>query len=266
MPVALLELVIFAALAAVVLFQLYAVLGRRVGRQPEDAEADAERPRVPDARRPEDEPAGALAAPVGVAAIRQRDPAFEPHRFITGARTAYEMVVKAFAAGDRETLKDLASVSVYQTFDKAIGQREADGRTEQVEFLQPPRADLESAEMDKDVARVKVRFLAEVRNRSKGPEGEAVDDRRTAEVWTFERRVDSRDPNWALARVEAAQACCVAHRRRRRSSPSTPWPCRPAPPRRRRVLRRPRRISRRPRLPPSSRRLRRRRRCRRPSP
>jgi predicted lipid-binding transport protein (Tim44 family) len=206
MPLALLELVIFAALAAVVLFQLYAVLGRRVGRQPEDAETEADRPTLAtDARRPDDEPVTGLA-PVGVAAIRQRDPAFEPHRFITGARSAYEMVVKAFAAGDRETLKDLASASVYQTFDKAIGQREADGRTEQVEFLQPPRADLESAEMDKDVARVKVRFLAEVRNRSKGPDGEAVDDHRTAEVWTFERRVDSRDPNWALARVEAAQA------------------------------------------------------------
>ena len=31
-----LELIIFAGLAGVVLYQLYAVLGRRVGRQPED--------------------------------------------------------------------------------------------------------------------------------------------------------------------------------------------------------------------------------------
>jgi predicted lipid-binding transport protein (Tim44 family) len=206
MTLALLELLIFAALAGVVLFQLYAVLGRRVGRQPEDAEAEAERPKLAaDLKRPDEDVMTGIA-PVGVAAIRQRDPGFEPQRFISGARAAYEMVVKAFATGDRETLKDLASASVYQTFDKAIGQREADGRTEQVEFLQPPRADLESAEMDSDIARVKVRFLAEVRNRSKGPDGEAVDDRRTAEVWTFERRVDSRDPNWALARVEAAQA------------------------------------------------------------
>jgi len=30
-------MIFFAALAAVVLFQLYSVLGRRVGRQPEDA-------------------------------------------------------------------------------------------------------------------------------------------------------------------------------------------------------------------------------------
>ena len=51
-----------------------------------------------------------------------------------------------------------------------------------------------------------VRFLAELRSRSKGPEGEAVDDRRTAELWTFERDLSSQDPNWALAHVDAAKA------------------------------------------------------------
>ena len=201
-----LELVIFAALAAVVLFQLYTVLGRRVGRQPEDA-AEAERPRPtgePEIRRLE-EPVDSPALS-GVAAIQARDHSFDATRFLAGAGSAYEMVVRAFAEGDRATLKGLLSPSVYQTFDNAIAQREADGRSETVEFLQPPRADLESADMSGNLAKVRVRFLAEVRSRSKGPEGEAVDDRRTAEIWTFERAVDSRDPNWALARVDAAQA------------------------------------------------------------
>jgi len=205
MPLQVLELVIFAALAAVVLFQLYAVLGRRVGRQPEDA-AEAERPRPAEveARRP-DEPVEGPAL-TGAAAIQARDPSFNVSDFLHGARGAYEMVVHGYAAGDRAILENLTSPSVYQTFDKAISEREAAGRTEKVEFLQPPRADLESAEMMGNLAQVKVRFLAEFRTRSKGPDGEAVDDRRTAEVWTFERSVDSRDPNWALARVDAAEA------------------------------------------------------------
>jgi len=205
MPLQVLELVIFAALAAVVLFQLYAVLGRRVGRQPEDA-AETERLRAPteaEARRPEETPD--IANLTGLAALQARDPAFDVGRFLGGARVAYEMVVQAYAAADRETLRNLTSPSVYQTFDKAIALREAEGRTEKVEFLQPPRADLESADMVGNLAQVRVRFLAEFRARSTGPEGEAVDDRRTAEVWTFERPVDSRDPNWALARVDAAE-------------------------------------------------------------
>lgn len=202
-----LELVIFAALAAVVLFQLYAVLGRRVGRQPD--EADAAAPSRPageiEARRPDEQLEGS-ASVAGAAAIKARDPAFDATSFLAGARQAYEMIVRAFAEADRATLKTLTSPSVYQSFDTAIRTREAEGRTEKVEFVQPPRADLENAEMIGDLARVRVRFLAEFRSRSKGPEGEAVDDRRTAEVWTFERSVQSRDPNWALARVDAAEA------------------------------------------------------------
>jgi predicted lipid-binding transport protein (Tim44 family) len=206
MPLQVLELVIFAALAAVVLFQLYAVLGRRVGRQPEDAAEEAARtPAEVEAPRL-DEGLTDHAGLTGVAAVQARDPSFDPPHFLHGARQAYEMVVQAFAAGDRETLKNLTSPSVYQTFDTAIAQREAEGRTEKVEFLQPPRADLESADMIGNLAQARVRFLAEFRTRSKGPEGEAVDDRRTAEVWTFERAVDDRDPNWALARVDAAES------------------------------------------------------------
>ncbi len=200
------ELVIFAALAAVVLFQLYTVLGRKVGRQPEDAEAEAAGRVSPKPAAQPVEPGPAVAPVSGGDSIRARDPSFNEAEFLSGAAQAYQMLVKAYATSDRVVLKDLTSPSVYQTFDKAIAKREAEGVVETIDFPHPPRADLESAEMVGDIARVKVRFLAEYRSRSKGPEGEAVDDRRTAEVWTFERKVDSRDPNWALARVDAAQA------------------------------------------------------------
>ena len=75
-----------------------------------------------------------------------------------------------------------------------------------MEFTQPPRADLDRADVDDvDRARLTVRFLAEFRSRTKGPEGEGIDDRRTAELWTFERRLKNRDPNWLLVRVDAAE-------------------------------------------------------------
>ncbi len=203
------ELIIFAGLAAVVLYQLYSVLGRRVGRQPEDAPAaQTASPSVkaPDAlpQTREEEEGVALT---GLAAVKARDPAFDVGRFLAGARSAYEMIVKAFAAGDRALLRKLLGSGVMASFDTAIAQREAEGRTETVEFLHSPRADLEKAEVTAaDVGRLTVRFLAEFRSRTKGPEGEGVDDRRTAELWTFERNLKSRDPNWMLVHVDAAEA------------------------------------------------------------
>ena len=201
----LLELIIFAALAGVVLYQLYAVLGRRVGRQPEDNAADAATP--VNARQ-----APALDAPddgvglTGLPAIKHRDPSFDLSRFLAGSKSAYEMVVRAFAGGDRETLRNLLAPNVMASFETALADREASGSTETVEFLHPPRADLERADLAGDIARITVRFLAEFRSRTKGPEGEAVDDKRTAELWTFERNVKSRDPNWLLVHVDAAEA------------------------------------------------------------
>ncbi|HET6970076.1 MAG TPA: TIM44-related membrane protein TimA [Phenylobacterium sp.] len=200
-----LELIIFAGLAAIVLYQLYSVLGRRVGRQPDPA---AETPTLssrPLERLPDAGDEGVHLT--GLAAVKAKDPAFDIGKFLAGAKTAYEMIVRAFAEGDRAALKPLLAPHVMQSFEAALDQREAEGRTETVEFLHPPRADLDRAEVTAgDLAQLTVRFLAEFRSRTKGPEGEGVDDRRTAELWTFERRLKSRDPNWTLVQVAAAEA------------------------------------------------------------
>lgn len=199
-----LELLILAVLAAVVLYQLYAVLGRRVGRQPEDGLAPAiRRAGLPAPPAPETE---APPQPAGVAAIRARDASFDISRFLDGARIAYETIVKAFAEGDRDTLRRLVSEEVFSRFEPIIAERAAENRRETVEFVHPARTDLDFAEVEGDLARAKVRFLAELRSRTQGPQGEAVDERRTAEVWTFERHFTSRDPNWTLVRVDAAES------------------------------------------------------------
>ncbi len=155
---------------------------------------------TPPAEKPTDVALAALPA------LKARDSSFDPGKFLQGARSAYEMIVKAFVAGDRDVLKGLTEPKVFEAFDRAIKVREEASRTETIDFLQPVRADLEAAEVAEDTARLKVRFLAEFRSRTKDAAGEAVDDRRTAEVWTFSRLLSSRDPNWMLARVDAAEA------------------------------------------------------------
>ena len=198
-----LELIILAALAAVVLFQLYAVLGRRVGRGPDEPR------RVGPSLEPQLAGGASLdsGAPVdGLAAVRARDPSFDVEHFMQGAQQAYQMIVTAFAAGDRPALQPMLSPPVMQGFEAAIAEREAAGRTETVEFLHPPRADFEEVQVEGDVAKASVRFLAELRDRTKGPEGETVQDRRTAEIWTFERNLKNRSPNWTLIHVDAAEA------------------------------------------------------------
>jgi predicted lipid-binding transport protein (Tim44 family) len=204
------QIVIFAVIAAIVLFQLYNVLGKKVGRQPEDdaraqppapvatAESGGARPSILDA-----------ATLASIAGLKARDPGFDPMRFLEGARQAHETIVRAYAAGDRETLKPLLTPRVMESYEAGIVAREARGETEEAEFLHPARADLELATAEENRALAKVRFLAELRNRVKPADGEAeeqVEERRVAEVWTFERTLGASDPNWLLARTEPAAA------------------------------------------------------------
>lgn len=206
-------IVIAAGIAAFILFQLYNVLGKKVGRQPEDnarkAEAAAAQalPGQPAPAPARAEPALSPEAAQGLASLKARDNAFEPGRFLTGARQAYETIVRAYAAGDRATLQPLLAAPVMASFETGMAARETRGETEAVEFPHAPRADLEDIAVEGDKARAKVRFLAEMRSTVKPAEGEeTVDERRTAEHWTFERTIGANDPNWVLARVEAASA------------------------------------------------------------
>lgn len=201
------QIVLFAVIAAFVLFQLYNVLGKKVGRQPEDDVRAQPVPVAPAAGAPPQ------AAPVdshtlaAIQGLKARDPGFDPHRFLEGARTAHDTIVQAYATGDREALRPLLAPAVMASFEEGMKAREARGETDRVEFVHPPRADLELATVDGDRAVARVRFLAELRSISAGEGREdRIEERRTAEIWTFQRPLGANDPNWVLARVEPATA------------------------------------------------------------
>ena len=163
-------LIAAAVVALFVLFQLYNVLGKKIGRQPEDNARAL--PKV-----------GAVPATANAPDAGARSPALE---------AAALVAISGLKA---------------QSFEAGISAREARGDVEQAEFLHPPRADLELATVEGDRAVAKVRFLAELRNRLTPAGGEErVEERRTAEHWTFERALGADDPNWVLARVEPASA------------------------------------------------------------
>lgn len=205
-----LQLILLAVVAALALFQLYAVLGRRLGRQAEDRAVRA--PNAPQLRRPGVPLASDAAAPdeppEGLAAVRARDPGFEPQVFLSTVRTAYRSIVTAYAAGDREVLRPLLTPDVMAGFETGMAEREAAGRQEGVEIPHPPRSDVEAAEVDGDRVRIVVRFLAELMQTTRdSAEAEPhVFDRRTAELWTFERDLSDREGAWRLAGVDAAEA------------------------------------------------------------
>src|SRR6267154_2405935 len=119
--------VILLVIAVVIFLRLRSVLGRRTGTERPPVERDEAKPEVETAAIDEKirtlAPAGSMLNE-GLKAIAAADRSFDPDAFLAGARAAYEMIVTAFAEGDRKTLRNLFSREVNDGFVAAIAQRE----------------------------------------------------------------------------------------------------------------------------------------------
>jgi len=227
--------IVFAIVAIFVVFKLRSVLGTRNGA--ERPPVDPTPPRGPNdfnsppakgnviplgvaaraAGRP-DEAAPALdrwkgfaepGSPVAAAfdAIAAADGGFAPDSFLSGARSAYEMVVGAFAAGDMPTLRRLLAPDVLANFSQAIRARLAAEQTMTTTLVSIDSADIVEARLAGSVATVAVRFAAKLASATLNKSGAAVEGSANdvadhLDIWTFTRDVGSRDPNWLLAATQ----------------------------------------------------------------
>jgi predicted lipid-binding transport protein (Tim44 family) len=142
--------------------------------------------------------------------IHRTNRSFDPNSFMDGARQAYEMIVTAFAEGNRRMLADLLSEDVYAGFAQAIDQREADGHQVDQSFVGINAARIVEAELENGrEAQVTVRFVSQLISATRDREGEVIngDPQRVMEVtdiWTFARDITSDNPNWKLISTQAA--------------------------------------------------------------
>jgi predicted lipid-binding transport protein (Tim44 family) len=226
--------IIFLALAVFIFLRLRSVLGQRTGRErppydpysaPDPVRNAANDKVIPLPPRTSEPPKAAEVsketgdryagiAPPGSAvargldAIAAADKGFDAKHFVTGARAAYEMIVTAYAEGDRRALRDLLGREVYDGFDQVIRERESRGETAETRFVSIDVSQITGAELRGKTAQITLRFVSQLVSATRDRNGEVIDgsaDRVTSvtDVWTFARDVTSRDPNWKLVATEA---------------------------------------------------------------
>lgn len=209
--------VLLAMVAAFLAMRLYAVLGKRTGHEPLPRPAE-ERIGTPPAVRPvEVAPETRVAGPrhaedsaeSGLRALIAADPSFDLAQFIDGAKSAYRMILEAFWKGDESTLEWLAEREVRDAFVAAIAERKAAGHVLDNRLVSIERAIVTEASVEGGVARVAVRFDADIAAITRDADGTMIagslsDAVETHDVWTFLRVLKSGDPNWKLADTDEA--------------------------------------------------------------
>jgi predicted lipid-binding transport protein (Tim44 family) len=171
--------------------------------QPAAADVDADRRALKVEAEIEQLAHGNAEIAAGLRSIVAADPTFGPKSFLEGAKSAYEMIVTAFAEGDRKTLKNLLEKDVYDGFERAISEREAAGHKVDFTFVGLPKIEISDADYDKKETRVAVKFTAEVVQATRDKDGTLIEGnadqvQTIADEWTFARNPKSRDPNWKL--------------------------------------------------------------------
>jgi len=228
---------LFLILAVVIFLRLKNVLGRRTGNErppydpytASDAKSNgAQRggqdtvvPMRPElgAEPVEDEPSiedriKGLApkdSPLfkGLVDIGGTDAKFDPAQFLSGAKEAYEMIVVAFAEGNKRTLRQLLGSDVYDGFVSAIEDRAERGEKVDSSFIGIDKANMIEAELKSKSALITVKFISQLITSTLDKKGKVIDGdpkkvREVTDIWTFSRDVSSRDPNWKLVATEAA--------------------------------------------------------------
>ena len=215
------DILFFAMVAAFLVLRLRSVLGRRTGHERQrptnigraPAEAARKEPgrgeaspdnvvALPDRSKPITiRPDSPLAA--SLSQITAADPSFDEERFVQGAKMAFEMIVTAFANGDRDTLRPLTSGEVFANLERAMRERETAGHTFDSTLVGIKHAEIVAAELDAREARVTVKVVSEQVNVTRDSDGRTVAGSASAvdevtDIWTFARDTRSREPTWLL--------------------------------------------------------------------
>jgi predicted lipid-binding transport protein (Tim44 family) len=213
-----LNLILLVA-AGFVVWRLFGVLGQKTGHEGPGFDPFARNP-APTQESPEAQTAAKTpeepAKPVwhgiaeadstlakGLESIVQADRSFAPTPFIEGAKLAYEMIVEAFAKGDKPALKPLLNRDVYDEFSSAIDKRLAKGHHAVLQFVGVKSAKITNATVSGKRAQITVRFVTDMISaitdrENKAVEGDTREIREIVDSWTFERETSARDPNWRL--------------------------------------------------------------------
>jgi predicted lipid-binding transport protein (Tim44 family) len=205
------ELLIWAAIACFVLYRLFLVIGQKTGFKGSkdhplfrNAKKEKPTPSVDD----EDSPVDSIpeAYQQTLKKIRGINPDFKIKEFLNGAEKAFEMIIKAYAKDDLETLKNLLDDDIFKEFAHEIEERQKQGETLETTLVKLEELRLDNVVLKKQVAEITVKYVSEQIHLLKDANGTILEGNlnqveQMTDRWTFRRDLSSKDPNWTLIKA-----------------------------------------------------------------
>ena len=125
-------------------------------------------------------------------------------QFLKGAHIAYEQIVTSFAKGDKKSLKELLSKSLFSTFSEVIDERKKKELQYETTFIGIKSSKILEFNKIENIYKVTVNFVSEIitcvkDKNNKIIEGNPDTIKTVSDVWKFSKNMWSQDPTWYLA-------------------------------------------------------------------
>ena len=184
------DIIIFAGIAVFLVFRLKNVLGKRTGLGKKthenlnilpDEKNDIKTKPIPELQE------SFLKLKTAYETIND----FDHNSFLEGAKNAFETIINAFNRGDKKTLKNLLTSEVFKSFEDAIDSKNIDS---DYQFYSLNIKNVESVTLERGQIKICIKFISE---QFKNNDESTVIKKQ--DIWTFEKAIKSKNPNWLLS-------------------------------------------------------------------
>ena len=181
------DIIIFAVIAAFIIYRLKNVLGKRTGFQKNISEEqlikkneDESKIQTPQLKENEKK----------LESVYKKIPSFDHRVFLEGAKKAFEIIISAYNKGDKKTLKSLVAQDVYNAFEKAIN---SGSNNANLQFYSLVIEGVSEAKVENNKITIAVNFVSE---QILGDNEEKIT--KNKDTWVFEKPEKSSGPAWTL--------------------------------------------------------------------
>ena len=181
------DIIIFAVIAIFIIYRLRSVLGKRTGYQKNlttnqysEEKKEQIKKNTPQLKDNEQK----------LLKIYEVVEDFDHKSFLDGAKKAFEIIISAYNQGEKKTLKGLVSKDVFVAFEKAIDNKTNNPNSH---FYSLVIDGVEDAKVENNVVKITLRFTSE--QLTNNDENTII---KKQDLWTFEKKIDSKSPEWIL--------------------------------------------------------------------
>ena len=214
------DLIFFLLVAVFLIVRLRSVLGRRTGNEKKSKDIFTYQDSIlePDKKKVLEQKTSLkrklsvglpekklnnLKSDKGLEKIFYFDKNFSTKKFLEGAKIAFQSIIKTYAKGEINKIKNLLSNNVFSAFSNEIKSRAKKKHSLEHTLISLKSADIEKINVRSSIADIVVKFASEQVNLLKNEKGKILSGNdeyieNHTDYWTFSKDLKSSNPNWRL--------------------------------------------------------------------